>query len=371
LLNTWSFAALLILLVDYSQLYNAGFLLSFGVYATICLAVRLCMSENAWFGPDAYIPASLRTRWEMRVSHIELMVRGTVIVSLSAWLVSVPITMFFFHSANSLSFLTNIAIAPILPVVMFCGMLHLCAAGIPWIGIATEWAAQKSAVLLIGVVSWFGDVPFAYLPAEEPAPAHALMIQGTSYGSSFTMLGNHGLLIDCGNATTAEMKTAPTLFHAGYTPAVLLVTTPRAHSGGGAEILQQKWPELELIRAHELPPEGYAFETQAGRFTIFPPPGDMPRRNAADSAPLVLWESPGGRVLYIGDASFAAYAPHAGMPADIVILGKHPLQPVSVEDVSASRVILLPSYTADKNTGTPHGIPVAENQNLRLEISGS
>lgn len=371
LLNTWSFAALLILLVDYSQLYNAGFLLSFGVYATICLAVRVCMSEKAWFGPDDYIPASLRTRWEMRVSHMELVVRGCVIVSLSAWLVSVPITMCFFHSANSLSFLTNIAISPILPVVMFCGMLHLCAAGIPWVSMATEWAAQKSAVLLIGVVSWFGELPYAYLPAEVPAPAHSFMVQGTGYGRSFTMLGNHGLLIDCGNASTAEMMTAPSLFHAGYTPAVLLVSTPRSSSGDGAAVLQRIWPDLQVVHAHELPPEGYSFETQAGRFTIFPVPGDMPRRNAADCAPLVLWESARGRALYIGDAAFATYAPHSGTPADVAILGKHPLQPVNGAEVSAGRIILLPSYTADKNTGTPHGIPVAENQNLRLEISGS
>lgn len=338
LLNTWSFAALLILLVDPSQLYNAGFLLSFGVYATICLAVRLCMVETPWFGPDDYIPVSLRTPWEMRWSNFELGVRGAVIVSLSAWLVSVPITLHFFHTANSSSFLTNIAITPVLPVVMFCGLLHLCLGGLPWVGLATGWAAQKSAALLLAVVAWFGELPYAYLPAQEPAPLHSLLVQGTGYGGSFTMLGNHGLLIDCGNETTAEMKTVPTLFHAGYTPAALLVTTTRVSAGGGAGVLQRMWPEIPVLQAHELPPGGKSFETQAGRFTIYPPPVEMPRKNAADHHPIVLWESAAGRVLYIGHAAYATYAPWLGESYDIAVVGSCE----QAEEVQPRRVVPLP-----------------------------
>ena len=329
------------------------------------------MSEKAWFGPDDYIPVSLRTPWEMRWSHMELVLRGTVIVSLSAWLVSVPITICFFHSANSLSFLTNIAIAPMLPVVMFCGMLHLCAVGIPWLSVATGWAAHQSAALLLGVVSWFGELPFAYMPAQVPASVHSLMVQGTGYGGSFSMLGNHGLLIDCGNATTAELKTVPALFHAGYTPAVLLVTTPRVSSGGGADEVKRMWPEMQVVYAHELPQEGCSFETLAGRFKIFPPPAELPRKHAANHAPVVLWETPVSRVLYIGDAAFSAYVPHMSSPVDVAILGQHPQQAVHGGDVPARRLILLPSHaSADKNTGIPHSIPVAENENVRLNLSG-
>ena len=338
MLNTWSFAALLILLVDPSQLYNAGFILSFGVYAAICLALKVCLEEKAWFGPDDYIPISLRTRWEMRWSNLELGVRGAIIVSLSAWLVSVPITLSFFHTVNSSSFLTNIAITPILPVVMFCGLLHLCLAGIPWVGVLAGWAAQKSAALLLAVVAWFGELPYAYLPAREPAALHSLLVQGTGYGSSFTMLGNHGLLIDCGNETSAEMKTLPTLFHAGFTPAALLVTSPRVSSGSGAGVVQRMWPGIPVIQAHELPPEGKSFETQAGKFTIYPPPEETPRKNAADYHPLVLWENSAGRVLYIGHAAYATYAPWLGESYDIAVVGSSE----QVDEVQARQVIPLP-----------------------------
>ena len=333
LLNTWSFAALLILLIDPSQLRNAGFLLSFGVYAAICVAVRTVMCEKAWFGPDDYIPVSLRTRWEMRWSNIEVFIRGTVIVALSAWLVSVPITLCFFHSANTSSFLTNIAISLLVPVVMLFGLLYLCLGSL-----LTGWVAQKSAAWLLAVVAWFGELPYAYLPAQEPAPLHSILLQSSSYGGHFAMLGNHGVLIDCGNRSTAEMKTVPTLFHAGYTPAALLVTSPLASAGGGAEVLKRMWPGVPVIRAHELPPEGMSFETQAGRFSIYAPPAEQIRKKAADYHPVVLWESAAGRVLYIGNAAYITYAALPELQPDTVILGQH----VKPEDVQAVRVLQLP-----------------------------
>lgn len=335
--NTWSFAALLILLIDPSQLRNAGFLLSFGVYATIFMAVAACKQETPWFGPDEYIPVTLRTPWEMRVWRFEMGVRGTVIVALSAWLVSLPVTIAFFHSVNTSSFLTNIAITPLLPVVMFCGLLHLCLGTLPWLGIVTGWAAQKSAMLLLAVVAWFGELPWAYLPAQQPAPLHSIMMQGISYGSSFTILGNHGLLIDCGTPDTARSRTVPTLFHSGYTPAALLVTSPRASSGGGAEEVRRMWQGIPVIRAHELPPEGIAFETQAGRFVIYPPRAETIQK-PSDYHPVVLWKSAAGRVLYIGNADYITYASLPELQPDTVILGKY----VKPEDVPAVRVLQLP-----------------------------
>ena len=338
LLNTWSFAALWLLMPEPCQLYNAGFLLSFGVYASICLAVQLCMKEKAWSGPDDYIPITLRSPWEMRWSGAELAVRGAVIVSLSAWLVSVPIMLLFFHSANTSSFLTNVAITPILPVVMFLGLLHLCMAGIPLLGVISGWLAQKCAAMLLAVVGWFGALPYAYLPAQEPAPLHSMLVQGTGYGGSYAMLGNHGLLIDCGSESVAESRTVPSLFHAGYTPAALLLTSSRARDGGGCEVVQRMWPQLPVIRGADVPAEGMVLETQAGRFTIYPDT----RGGSAGQPPLVLWESPAGRVLYIGHAAYAAYVPFSSLPVDVAVLGTHATQPVQACDVESARVLLLP-----------------------------
>ena len=83
-------------------------------------------------------------------------------------------------------------------------------------------------------------------------------------------------------------------------------------------------------------------ETQAGRYTIYAPPAGLPRRKAADHHPLVLWESPAGRVLYVGNAGYAAYAAlPEGLRPDVVILGSH----VQPEDVETGRTVLLPVST--------------------------
>ena len=93
-------------------------------------------------------------------------------------------------------------------------------------------------------------------------------------------------------------------------------------------------------------------ETQAGRYTIFLPPAGLPRRKAADHHPLVLWESPAGRVLYVGNASYAAYSslPEDLRP-DVVILG-HLVQP---EDVENGRTVLLP----------------VSNETIRVPVTGA
>ena len=105
------------------------------------------------------------------------------------------------------------------------------------------------------------------------------------------------------------------------------------------------------MQAHELPPEGLVFETQAGRFTILPAPPEFPRRNAASHHPLVLWESPAGRVLYVGNAAYTTLASAPEQAVDVAILGQHPAQRVQPADVRAGCVILLPAAADDAAPG--------------------
>ena len=170
------------------------------------------------------------------------------------------------------------------------------------------------------------------------------------------MLGNHGLLIDCGNEVTAELKTVPTLFHAGYTPAALLLTSPRVRDGGGAAVLQRMWPQLPVIRTADLPAEGLVLETQAGCFTIYPDT----RSHTSGQSPVIVWESAAGRVIYVGNASYAACQPFMEAKADVVVLGEHSRQPVQAGDIEASRVILLP--------GVHEAAAMADEAHLQLVL---
>lgn len=350
--NTWSFAALLVLLPEPTQLFNAGFLLSFAVYAALCVGLHYCLKESSWFGPDSYIPPRIYTRGERLAGSADMWLRGVIIVSLSAWLIATPITVACFHTFNTWSVLTNIVITPVLPVVMCCGILHLALGWLPWVCGLTDWLAVKAAEILLGVVAAFGALPGALLPADAPAGAGDLLISGTGFGQFFTVLGSPGLAINPGNEANVHFRTQPALFHAGIEPAVILCTRPGESFAAGGKKLRDAYPDARLLDASEIPDCGISFRTTAGIFSFYPPPADYPRRLADSRTPIIRWQQPDGRsVLYLGNAPADAWLrmPLSARKADIAIVGKHPVHPISVSDLveaGLGLIIALPGADA-------------------------
>lgn len=371
LLNTLCVAVLLILLCQPWQVYNAGFQLSFAVYTALCVGMRLSWRDRPWFGPNDYIPYRILTDGELRWIRLERWVRGLVVVSLCAWLASLPITALHFHSFSSYSFLTNIVMAPLLPLVMAAGLLWLAVGSLPLLGAAAAKLALASSGCLVAVVSFFASLPGSYLPATPPRERDEAMLLSTGYGGSICVLGNPGLAVDTGNEATVRFQTEPALFHAGFSPAMALVTRPTQSAGGGVELLRQTWPRMGVIRASELKGAAYSFRTEAGQFRLYLPPPELPRSPSANAAPIVSWSCGGQRVLYIGDASWETFAsiPPEERQAGVLILGRNPRQPVEdVEELlrtGACRVILLPSASG---SSLPESLPSSvECQRLPME----
>lgn len=344
--NTWCAAACIILLLRPYELGNAGFLLSFAVYAAIGAGLRVCLRRDTpWFGPDAYIPYRILTRRELLVKQSENTARGIVVVSICAWLISLPITFFCFHTLTPWGFLTNIAISVPISLTMCCGLALLFCAGIPVLGTVAAWAADASAGLLLAIVTFFGNLPGSYLPATLPAEKEAVAMYDLGYGKSCVVLGNPGMLIGAGSESQVRYTTAPALFHAGFTPAVALKTRHSASEEKGMELLRRTFPALQGMEGDK----PMAFTTAAGRYTIYPAPASLPRRPAENTLPYVLWEYEGKRTLYVGDASAAVLStmPPSERRADVLILGAHPTLPLADEEdiasLGAKEIRLLPS----------------------------
>ncbi len=351
LLNTWCFVALVILLNQPYQIWNAGFQLSFVVYAAICIGVSISLRESPWFGPDNYIPFQIRTTAELRYSGLELAFRGVVIVSLWAWLVSLPITMAQFHTFNAYSYITNILIAPFLPLVMASGLAAILFAGIPLLGALSSHIALSSSGWLISIVSMCGSLPAAYLPMHIPRAPEEWVIISTGYGESACLLGNEGLLIATGNESTARFHVEPAVFHAGFSPSALLLAKPTSRRAELSQVLSSTWAHLKVIDAATLPASGcLSVNTPAGQFDIYSPPAELPRKPMDNVAPVVIWKRiDGKRLLYVGDASVITLemVPPEARTADVLILGYNKRMPVNdaelVRQVGAARIILLPS----------------------------
>ncbi|MBQ8901029.1 MAG: ComEC/Rec2 family competence protein, partial [Akkermansia sp.] len=362
MVNIWSLPALLILLIEPWQLGNAGFVLSFAVYAAIGIGVRVCMNVRPWLQPDSYLPRRLYTVWDDRLCKFDYILRGTVIVSFSAWLVSLPITAAFFHTVTPYSFLTNIAISPLLPLVMGSGLLASLLGGVPLIGAVVQWVALKCSSLLIAVVSFFASLPMSYMPIVPQAVAGQGMVCNLGYGESFAVLGNPGLGVVTGSAASARFSTEPSLFFSGYRPAALL----KIHSGDkwdkAAAVLKESWPQMQLLSINE---QVLHISTEAGAYEVFPPPPDLSRSLAENHCPIVRWHrADGTKVLYVGGASALTWEqlPAESKRADILIVGRNDDMPPELKQLLAEsgavRCILLPDVPSQAGNALIEGVEI-------------
>lgn len=353
--NMWAAAALLILLLGPWQIYNAGFLLSFAVYGAIVIGLGFGMKSGAWLRPDAFIPKRIYNRRERFIVKADLIVRGVVVMSMCAWLASVPITMGYFHTMNPYGVLVNIIITPLLMPTMLCGLLAM----LPWVGPYLHGLAMACSSLLLSTVGVFSDLAGAYLPMQAQRAADSLMVCHTGYADSFCVLGNPGVIINCGNENTVRFCTEPALFHGGFSPSLLITTQRRASCGGGQDVLKVAFPHMQVLPAWELRDGTRVFHTDVGKVTVFLPSSDLNPSPIQNASPIILWEGPSRRVLFIGDASILTFEriPADKLQADVVICGRNPSLPVTPLFVSqvmpAAQIILLPTAAGYENAELP------------------
>lgn len=342
--NLWAAAALLILMLFPWQIHNAGFILSFMVYAAIVLGLKWCMACAPWFRPDPFIPRIIYNRYERALVKIDLSVRGLVMMSVCAWLVSLPITMLYFHTFNLWGVFTNIAITFLLMPTMLTGLLSL----LPLIGAYVQPVALSLVAVLMSVVSFFAALPNAYLPLAEQRPANSVMCVDCGYGNSFTMIGNPGVLINCGHEQTAEFTTYPALFHAGFHPEMLILTRKSPAVAGGTPVMKHYWSELRVISAYELRDEAVQYRFKSGELTIIPAASEQNPTPIDNTSPIIYVKGHQRSILYIGDASLHTYqrVPDSMKQADIIICGCHSALPVTpklaAELSPGAELILLP-----------------------------
>lgn len=355
--NTWCATALLILLADPPQLLQAGFQLSFAIYAVIVAGSFALANSPGWWATDPLLPKRLLTPRERLRNRMGATVRGLAAISLLAWLASLPIAAYHFSAISLYGFAANMMIAPILPLAMGAGLACAAVSGLPALVPWFSRAACMAAGLLLHTAEVPASWPGSYLAATPAAPADAIALFAWNENSTACMLGNPGVLIHDGSDNDARYLLAPSLFQANYTPAALILLRPGAAKTGGAASLRRAYPGLRTL-CLETPPLGSReLLTPAGRFTIFPPAIPLHRRVADDYAPVVLWENAGRRLLYAGNASLATLKrlPPACRRADCLIIGSHRYNPALdsewIASTGARSVYLLPE--ASNHTPAP------------------
>jgi len=171
LLNSLFTAALIILIWEPRQLFQAGFQLSFCVVLCMILTLpTLRRLGELLVAPDPLLPDDLQPRWREVVRVPARYAGGLLLTSFAAWIGSLPLVAYYFHIVTPISTPANIVAVPLCGLVLICDFSSLLLAGW-WPGAAAIFNhAGWFWMECIRVSShWFASWPRAYVYVPEPS----------------------------------------------------------------------------------------------------------------------------------------------------------------------------------------------------------
>jgi competence protein ComEC len=295
LVNSLFGAALLILLWEPCQLFQAGFQLSFLVVLSIALLLPWIRNLlHAWiFKSDPFLPDALKPRWPAPLRVAALFVIDTCAVSLAAWLGSIPLAAAYFHLFTPVSVPANIMVVPITALALVSVIGSLFTAPIfPGLAVLFNHASWLFMKSIIAISGWCAHWRFGAWNVQTPSPVLFVlyylllfsMLTGWIFrmrfkktfialaavlagcwavqtvvaaqsthlyllpldGGSATFTGD--ALFDAGGARTAESVVKPFLRAQGVnTLDFLALTVGHAQEGGGAMLVLTNFSARQLI----------------------------------------------------------------------------------------------------------------------------
>ncbi len=170
LLNSLAASGFIILLWQPSQLFQAGFQLSFFVVLSIALLLPPFEDfRQRLLQTDPFLPDELRPRWQRWLDWPLRAITTSLATSLAAWLGSLPLIAHYFHLFTPASLLANLVVVPLSSLALMCNLGALvCGDWLPW---ATD-AFNHSGWLFMRGMIWFSEwtttLPGAFLYVRTP-----------------------------------------------------------------------------------------------------------------------------------------------------------------------------------------------------------
>lgn len=135
-LNSLATAAFGVLAWDPSQLFQAGFQLSFAVVASIGLLVpQVDQRLQGLIAVDPFLPPDLVPRWRRVMARIGQRILTDLSVSVAAWIGSVPLSAWHFHLLTPSGLVANLFVVPLSSFALASSLASLaCGDWLPWMG---------------------------------------------------------------------------------------------------------------------------------------------------------------------------------------------------------------------------------------------
>ena len=252
--NSLAAAAFFILCWNTNELFSTGFQLSFAVVGAIVLFAdpffRLFQRRAA---PDPFLPQSLvpgPRRW-MHATYEWIC--GGASVSLTAWIGSLPLILWYFHLVTPISLLANLVVVPIAFFVLAVALLSLMTTPfLPWVALVFNNANWTLATLVIGIVHLFAQIPGGHFYVGEPdwggRSAKMTVLDLGAGAAVHVRVNGHDWLIDCGSERSYDRVVRQYLHWAGVNRLTGLVLThgDSQHIGGVTQLLSD-FPRVRVI----------------------------------------------------------------------------------------------------------------------------
>ena len=166
LLNSTAAAAVLILLFQPEQLFQAGFQLSFVVVTSLALFIPAIQSFNPSFlQPDPLLPRPVWPRWRLWAAPCVRMVGMMTAVSIASWLGSFPLTAYYFNIVTISSFVANLIAVPLSSVALACTVFSLL---IPPAGPLFNYLSWAFMFHTVQFTRFCAEIPLSYFYVPKP-----------------------------------------------------------------------------------------------------------------------------------------------------------------------------------------------------------
>ena len=192
--NNLGAAALIILGCDTHQLFMPGFQLSFGVlWAIALMAGPVIAWLKPWTSLDEFLPPQVASRGQHASSQIRTFIGGTLAVSVSAWLGSLPLMLWHFGVVTPVAVIANCFLVPLASVVLglATASLALAAVHLTWVQVITNSLNGFFAKMMLGGAILFSKVPGATLNTTGADIAHRPPIEMTVFHLPYGEAAQH------------------------------------------------------------------------------------------------------------------------------------------------------------------------------------
>lgn len=351
LFNSLSAAALLLLGWDTRQLFQAGFVLSFGVLLSIALFQKpLEYVADGMLGrrtsPDPFLPEELWSRGQKAWFSSRRWLCSALGLSAASTLGSMPLMVGYFNMITPVGILANLFMVTLAFCILSVAFASLAftAIGLPGISIFWNNANWALAWCAIGLAQFFASLPWGHVridPARlwrgDPCELVILALENGGGATRIDTPSGRQWLVDCGGMKHWNSTVRPHLERApvNVLDGVILTHTDTYHSSalgplealfhprqvwrGGGALKHQSEGFLSMGRQLEL-------DDRTAVKVLFPP-ASWVASNGDDRSLVLLLECRGWRVLMMNDAGFptekALLTSGVDLRADVLVKGRH------------------------------------------------